>query len=194
MTKQRVSIAVLMALLFSGMCVVENSAVRAKPEDRAAGSVSSVYMLAGEFRTVFANLLWIKVDQYHHEFIEHNPNWTQNKDSLGLIRLITSLDPHFSEAYATGSLIYLKGCNDRNKAAQYLEEGIANNPRDWDLHRLAVLLYARHFNDPVRALPHAKLALEYCDDPNFAPRLAVMQKSVKRMIHEQNSARKSGDN
>ena len=66
-----------MVVLFGGMCIIENSAVRARPA-QPQDQTSAVYKLAGEFRTVFANLLWIKADKYHHEFIQHDPNWCNN--------------------------------------------------------------------------------------------------------------------
>ena len=174
----------LMGCLLCATCVVENSVVQSRPKERAARHESSVFLLAGEFRTVFANLLWTKADQYHHEFSEHNPNWARNKDLLGLLRLITTLDPHFVEAYSTGVMMYSRGLGDPRKASEYLREGLANNPRAWDLHRIAVILYARHFNDPGRALPHARLALNYCDDEHYKPRLQHLLETVERLVRE----------
>lgn len=189
--RQRIVTIALMGCLLCAICVVENSIVRSRPKERATGSASSVLMLAGEFRTVFANLLWIKADQYHHEFLEHNRNWTQNKDLLGMLRLVTALDPHFVEAYSSGAVMYSRGAGNRLRASEYLEEGLANNPRAWDLHRIAVILYARHFNDPRRALPHARLALKYCDDEQYKPRLRQLLRTVERLVRERQAVRQN---
>ena len=178
----------LMGCLLCATCVVENSMVQSRPRESVTGNQSSILLLAGEFRAVFANLLWVKADQYHHEFSEHNPSWTKNKDLLGMLRLITTLDPHFVEAYSTGAVMYTRGLHDPLRASAYLEQGLANNPRSWDLHRMAVILYARHFNDPNRALPHARLALKYCDDQHYKPRLRKLLQTAARMVRERRRA------
>lgn len=182
--KQRLVTAGLMLVLFSGVCIVENTAVRERPAEAQSGGVSSVYALAGEFRTVFANLLWIKADHYHHEFIEHNPKWTQNKDLAGLLNLVTTLDPHFVEAYSSGALIYADGYGDNDKAVRYLREGITHNPKAWDLHRSLAILYARRIDDPERALPYARLAAKYCDDDWYRPRMHRLARTIEEMALE----------
>lgn len=183
--KRGVALAGLVLLMFCGICIIENAAVRARPPEPVDRGNSSMYMLAGEFRTVFANLLWIKVDQYHHEFTEHNRNWTQNKELIGLLNLITSLDPHFQEAYAVGSAIYSEGFKDNQKAMSYLLEGIHNNPRAWELHKIAVIMYARHLHNPKRALFHARLMVKYCDDQWYLPSLQRLANTVRRLAEEQ---------
>lgn len=177
--KPRIGIVIAALLLFGGVCILENGAVRAKPPETVPRGSSSVYMLAGEFRTVFANLLWMKAEQYHHEFIKHNPHWAENRELIGLLTLITTLDPHFPEAYATGTSIYSVGYKNNRKALNYLIEGIHNNPRSWELHRLAVIMYARHFNDPERALFHARLAVKYCDDSFYRQVMMRLLKTVE---------------
>ncbi|MCL5102545.1 MAG: hypothetical protein M1133_00325 [Armatimonadetes bacterium] len=177
----RITYAITILLMFGAICVLENSTVKAKPPEPAERGVSSVYMLAGEFRTVFANLLWIKAEQYHHEFLQHNKDWAKNKELVGLLNLITNLDPHFPEAYAVGTSIYADGFNDKNRALRYLIEGIHNNPRSWELHRIATIMYARHLHDPQRALFHARLTVKYCDDQWYAPSLHRLLQTVQRL-------------
>jgi uncharacterized membrane protein len=173
--KQKLIIAGLMVLLFSGMCIIENDVVSSRPKTNLDSNTSSVYMLAGEFRTVFANLLWIKTEQYHHEYTAHGRDWTKDDETLGLIRLITRLDPHFPEAYAVGTYLYADGRRDDHKAMKYLLEGIYYNPKEWSLHQIAAIMYAHRTHSPERALYHAKLALKYCNDDFY-------QKSLKKLI------------
>ncbi len=163
-----------MGLLFSGMCIVENSVLAERPQTETCGT-SSVYMLAGQFRCVFANLLWIKAEQYHHEYTAHHSDWTKDKELLGLIKLTTDLDPHFPEAYEVGTYLYADGQKDNKAAMRYLLEGISNNPEQWDLHQLAAIMYGHRLNNKKLALVHAKLALKYCND-NF------YRKSIERLI------------
>jgi len=166
--RHRLVVISAMALLFSGMCIIENGAVRARPVEPAGHDASSIYMLAGEFRTVFANLLWVKVEQYHHEYLEKHASWSSNTELLGLLDLITALDPHFVEAYAAGYYIHADGRKDKDGALNYLRQAVVHNPRSWELHRLTAIVYACRMKDPERALPHARLALKYCDDQFYA--------------------------
>lgn len=156
--KGKIGLSISIALLFAGMCIVENNAIRTRPASPTDND-SSVYKLAGEFRVVFANLLWIKADRYHHEFIQRNPNWTHNKELLGMFKMITALDPHFVEAYSTGAYILMKGYKDNSKALIYLRKGISNNPKSSELNELAAIIYARQLNDPKTAIPYAKKAV-----------------------------------
>lgn len=175
--KSKVLIAVLMVILFSGMCIIESNMQSMKPKD-PADRTSSVYMLAGEFRTVFANLLWIKAETYHHEFIQRDPNWTKDKELLGIITMITALDPHFAEAYESGAYIYADGEKNTKKAVNYLCEGIANNPKSWELHQLLAIFYYRKMHNSTLAIEHQKLAVAYCSDKFYKQ---VAERSLKDM-------------
>jgi len=183
--KERVILYATMAALFCGIAVVENSAEKARPVTAESQRVSSVYMLAGEFRTVFANLLWIKAEQYHHEYIERDPNWTRNKELMGLLDLITTFDPHFTEAYGVGAYIIADGYHSPKRAVAYLRRALADNPKAWELHRIAAIMFVRRLNDPERALPHALLAYRYCDD-EFHQRMALkLIRTIKGMLRDE---------
>lgn len=185
--KNKAVIVALMALMFSGLCILETNAINERPKE-PANRVSSVYMLAGEFRTVFANLLWIKAESYHHEFIQRNSNWTKDKELLGLINLITTLDPHFIEAYSSGAVIYINGEHKPKKAVDYLREGITNNPKSWELHQLLAIVYVRQLDDPDRALSHQKLAVKYCND-DFYKKAAIRTLNVIRRDQKEKAAK-----
>lgn len=177
--------AALVAALFAGMSVVENGAVSSRPSQARSERLSSVAALAGEFRTVAANLLWIKADRYHHEFAERNPDWTQDTDLLGLLHMITDLDPRFEEAYSSGAIIYAYGSERPKRAIAYLSEGISHNPRSWDLHRVAAIIYARRLRDPARALVHARAAVTYCDSDSDKPIMRRLLRTIRRMADDQ---------
>lgn len=148
---------VLLAVLMCGLAVLDTTMEQGRP--RTPGDSSAAVALAGEFRTVFANLLWLKLDIYHHEYIEHHGDWTKNEDALGLDRLITRLDPHFEEAYATGSVMLI-GMGKPKEAVAYLEEGVTNNPNSMMLHDQMGTTLAIHMRDYNGAIYHLRRA--YC--------------------------------
>jgi hypothetical protein len=184
--RHRVMLVSLAALVFAGMCVIENRAVQSRPVE-PADNVSAAYKLAGEFRVVFANLLWIKADKYHHEYIQYDPNWCNNKELLGLFKMITALDPRFVEAYSSGTYILLYGYHDTPRAVAYLKKGITANPKSMELNELAAVLYARKLNDPQGALPYAQRAVRFATDDFYRGVAKRTLHSVERMIKEKGS-------
>lgn len=182
--KHNVITYILMAVLFSGMCIVENSTVGAKPDGPGFECDSSIYALAGEFRVVFANLLWIKAENYHHEYLLKGGNWTKNEELLGLITLITKIDPRFVEAYSTGAYMYADGQNDTRKAVKYLQQGIDNNPRASELYEIMAVMQARRLNKPDRAVAYAKQAVKYAEDDWNRKRLTRLLHTIENLANE----------
>lgn len=171
-----------MAIMFAGVCVLDVSVERSRPP--IPRSDSAFHALAGEFRTVAANLLWIKADKYHHEFIAHGGNWSQNKDILPLIRLITDLDPYFVEAYLTGGWILATGLDLPDEAVRFLKAGILSNPNSSELHEGLGTLYAGRLGEPHEGLKHLERALSLARDDFDTQRLTRLINSVRRMCEE----------
>lgn len=182
MSNLRIALCVAI-LLFAGMSFAENSAMRSRPTE-PVDRASAIFRLAGEFRTVFANLLWIKADSYHHEFIEKDPHWAQNKELLGLMKMITALDPRFEEAYSTGAYILIYGYHDIPKSINYLHQGIEANPKSRELNQLAAMIYAHNLSQPERALPYARKAVQYSEDNWNRQVTTRMLRSITRMAAE----------
>ncbi len=153
----RLTTATLILVLFAGIATLDTSVGKVKSVRSETKHDSAVIALAGEFRTVFANLLWIKAEQYHHEYLAHNSDWAENADVLGLDRLITKLDPHFDEAYAAGARM-LTETGKIKEARLFLEEGVDNNPDSMMLHEELGTLAARHQKDYKDSLFHLKRA------------------------------------
>lgn len=57
-------------------------------------------------------------------------------EALPLFRMMTWSDPHFVEAYNFGAFLVFSAAKDHNlqRALEFLEEGIKNNPRSYVLH------------------------------------------------------------
>lgn len=174
----------VMLLLFAAASILEQHAVSQRPARFSGAEVSSVYALAGEFRTVAAKLLWIRADRYHHEFISRDPDWAKDEDLLGLILLITRLDPRFTEAYASGAVMYAYGFNNPERAVQFLEEGIRHSPQSWDLHETAAIIYARKLNKPDIALQHARIAYSLSRDSFKRRNLRRLVRTLEDMASE----------
>ena len=187
--RARAAAIVLMGLLFCGVCTLENAAVKARPNVRGE-QISSIYALAGEFRTVFANLLWIKADEYHHEFLQHERDWSKNRELAGLLDLIIVLDPGFVEAYADRAYIYADGDNDPRKALRILKQGISNNPRSRELYELTAIIYARRLRLPKLGIPYARKAVLCAEDGWYRTRAGRLLRTIQSMAA--NSGRDTG--
>jgi hypothetical protein len=117
---------------------------------QASGSPAAA-QVAGQFRTVGANLLWVKIESYHHEQEKRGKSWTQNGDLLPLLRATTYLDPHFVEAYSVHS--YMLAANKHyDEALTLLHEGIRNNPKSSELYEGAGLIYARYLKQTEKGM------------------------------------------
>jgi len=170
-------------VLFVGMSLVENSAMRLRPAE-PADRASAIFRLAGEFRVVFANLLWVKADSYHHEFIATNPHWCQNRELLGLMRVITALDPRFVEAYSTGAYVLMYGYRDIPRSLSYLHQGLKSNPKSRELNQLAAIIYAHKLEQPDRALPYARNAVKYSEDDWTRNQTRRLLRTIGRLAQE----------
>src|SRR5215212_12158054 len=80
------------------------------------------------FREVAASLLWVKTDDYFHRG-EYEP-------ILRLVRLITTIDPHQIDVYATGAWHMAYNFMDKRlipEGINFLAEGTKHNPTVYDL-------------------------------------------------------------
>lgn len=176
----------LIIVLLSGLAALDTTMARARPTVSKQDRNSVAVALAGEFRVVFANLLWIKADEYHHEYIAHGGDWTKNQDALGLDRLVTKFDPHFEEAYAAGERLMV-GLGKLAEARAFLEEGVTNNPNSMMLHDEYGTLLAAHLKEYDKSLFHLKRAYLLSKDDWDRRRL-------KRLIHTVEGLKKDSTN
>jgi tetratricopeptide (TPR) repeat protein len=110
-----------------GMNIGGNTA--ALPFEYMLGAVSG-------FRQVIAGLLWVRTDSFFH---------SGNYDAvLPMLRMITWLDPNWTDVYATGGWHITYNFTDTDQRSDrrylppglaFLSEGIANNPRIFDLYK-----------------------------------------------------------
>ena len=173
-----------LALIFIAICalepVVDASYAKSGCSRKMSGD-SAAYALAGEFRSVIANLLWIKVERYHHEFIQTNANWRANKEVLPLVKVITDLDPHFTDAYVLGSWMLCMGLDRTDEGIDYLKEGVQNNPDNMAVNEIMGTIYARKLDQPVKAMPYLRRALALSADDLDRKRMRRLMRSVQGM-------------
>lgn len=183
-------LALLVALVIG--CVLAEGWLSANTPKMENASVDNtalrtVLAMVGQFRIVFANLLWIKVDQYHHEYIEHHGDWAQDTDLLPLLRAITWLDPHFVQAYQVAGFMLSARLHRFEHARQILEEGIRNNPKSSELYEemgMAILRAKRNYRE---AYPYLSKALSLAQDEFDRQRLQRFCQTLRRKIVEENS-------
>lgn len=182
---------VLIALLAIG-CVVSEGILSAHPPKTENATVENaalrtVLAMAGQFRIVFANLLWIKVDRYHHEYIEHHGDWAQDTDLLPLLRTITWLDPHFVQAYQVMGFMLSGRLHRYAHARRILQEGIRNNPNAYELYEemgMAIIRGTRNYRE---AYPYLTKALSLAQDEFARRRLRRFCQTIQRKIQEENT-------
>jgi len=160
------------------------------------GQNLAIAMLSG-FRGVVADFVWLRAHRVWEEAWDRlerpenpeNPSWYLMEQDL---RLAVTLQPHSIAFWDIGSwhmawnISYGEGKNRnhpsqlyRDKVArdwvlrgqQFLEEGIRNNPDNYELHfRLGFLLYFKR-KDPLGAIPHLKKAAGFPEAPLYVGRM-----------------------
>jgi len=152
---------------------------------------AALVQAAGEFRIVAANILWAKVvDHYHHQYMADGGDWSKNASLLPLLQTITTLDPHFVEAYELMGGTILPRLGRVTEAQSVLERGIKNNPYDWEMYREMAMLYAWTQHRPQEALPYAQAGLAQADD-DFSRRLMTkLCHTLHRQIRDRAKAAK----
>ncbi len=143
------------------------------------GGAAYVQML-GEFRVVAANLLWVKADEYNHEYEARHATPLENRELIGMCQLITQLNPRFEQAYLVGSMIYRKGDKDPRKAKDYLLLGYKYLPSSWEIPRDLALLEGIDYKDKRAALPYARMAYKNATDPFYKANMLRLVKAIEQ--------------
>ncbi|MCC6444907.1 MAG: hypothetical protein IT210_15795 [Armatimonadetes bacterium] len=174
----------LAALLFCALALAEGAAqsryARLQGSKGAPDGAGVLRQLAGEFRHVFANLLWVKVDRYHHEMEEHHGKLKDDSNLMPIIRMITWLDPEFVEAYAVGGWLLVHYLGKPAEGKRFLDEGIARNPRRYELYESLGWYYAKRERNADRALHAFRQALECPMDDFDRKRLMKLCRTIKK--------------
>jgi tetratricopeptide (TPR) repeat protein len=118
------------------------------------------------FHPLAADLYWVRTIQY---FGEHVQTDEQYPHLYPLTDLVTSLDPHFVEAYQIGGLFLVIGKRFPEAIALY-EKGIKANPGRWELPHDLGRLYFIELNDDVQALRWWEAANRLPGRPHYLPR------------------------
>lgn len=183
----------LTLVLFTGAAASDRILSRQSATQQREGGLegpSAVYVaMLGQFRTVAANLLWIKADDYHHEFLETNPHWSQNEEILPLMRMITWLDPNFVQAYTAGSWMLGIYMEKPDQGMEFLEEGIRNNPNSSEIYETKALMVWRTQGDIRAALKELKKAEALATNRFDKDRLGESVRTVEAQIASGQEAR-----
>lgn len=137
------------------------------------------------FKQVIAGALWIRADDFFHR--------GQYQAIVPIVRIVTWLDPHNIDVFTTGAwhLDYnfvdeANSLSDKRyipAAIALMKEGIANNPKIWDLYfELGWTHYSRKLMDDAKA---AEYIAEACRHGSLDPNTGEMKprpEFVDRML------------
>ena len=123
-------------------------------------------------RATLADVYWLQTIQYYGEHVKTD----HRLDSLpAMVRLVTSLSPHFTEAYFFGAFSMIDVGRPATAYA-LLQQGYRANPRDWRfpfyLGFFAYTYASGAHKDAVAAQWYADAA-RLPGRPEFVPRLAA---------------------
>jgi tetratricopeptide (TPR) repeat protein len=127
--------------------------------------------IAGEYGLVVADYAWLRAIQYYayHLVRDANYEWFAH-----IIRVVTSLDPLFIEAYRFGAFVLSWDMDRPEDAIQLLREGMQRNPVRWELPFEAAFVAYTKLKDYDRAAYYFDLAARLPDVWTVAPRMAAV--------------------
>ena len=174
MTKRIIALVYLVTLM-----VVAETQMDATRLPVIRTSSAFVEML-GEFRIVAANMLWIKTDEYHHEYEARHADPAKNRELIGMCQLITRLNPRFEQAYLVGAMVYRNGEKNPLKALHYLQQGLHQLPSSWQIPRDMAFIEANNLHNRPSATVYAELAYKNADDPFYKRSMKQLVDILKR--------------
>ena len=123
-------------------------------------------------RATIADVYWLSTIQYYGEHVKAD----HRLDSLpAMVRLVTSLSPHFTEAYFFGAFSMID-VGRPGTAYALLQDGFRANPRDWRFPfylGFFVYTYAKGAHKNAIAAQWYADAARLPGRPEFVPRLAA---------------------
>lgn len=124
--------------------------------DRLKSTTSTTMRFLGGLRSATAAFLWLKVDRLHDEY--YAEDFSKEQELVPLYRIITWLDPHFTDAYYVGSYLLYR-FEKHDESWSFAEEGLRNNPSSskMELNLGQLALFER--KDPKRAAAHLEKAV-----------------------------------
>lgn len=120
--------------------------------------------LLGSFRTTAASYLWITVEHYHHEYEWAGGSWKKDITFMPLIKLITTLDPHFAAAYDFGGYHLAVNLHKVQEGMDFLNEGLKNNPDSYELNFTMGYIYFFVLKDYQTSYNYLAKAVKFTKD------------------------------
>ena len=105
------------------------------------------------FQRLYADLNWLSFIQYYGD--RRSASEDKLRHAPEYLRLIIKMDPHFKAPYWFASFVLAGDLGKTREAEEILDEGIKNNPEDWNL------LYIAGFNQYFYAKDQEKAAQYY---------------------------------
>ena len=163
-----ITATLLMASVAGTQALVDRDRAAVNDEADVPFSAAAVVVrgFVGQIRGLLADFLWLRVDEYQHRRRIVNGDLLRADDEalMPLVRLITWLNPHFTDAYALGGQWLAFHFERPREAVAFYDEGIRNNPRDAGLLTGAAWVYWRFLHDPAEGAAMADRAARVTTD------------------------------
>ena len=154
-------------------------------------SAGAVSVAAGQFRSVAANLLWLKVvDHYHHQHMADGGDWSKKREPPADPQDDHRAGPAFrrspTPSWAARSCARTGHVRE---GEEVLKRGIAQNPKEYELYRQMALLITLDDRRPADALPYAQKGLETAPDDFSRNIMKKLCKTLEGRIADARQAR-----
>ncbi|MBD3369749.1 hypothetical protein GF402_05220 [Candidatus Fermentibacteria bacterium] len=122
------SLALLLAAILAGLAA---SRMRSRHESTSMEVFESGIK---SLKSITANALYLRIDDYHHLWMYQGHTWTTATDYLPMIWLVVTLRPDFVQAYVDGAYHLAVNLDQPREGLDLLRRGIRNSPRNLALY------------------------------------------------------------
>ena len=176
--------SVAMALVAGLACAISLQVARERWYPAVASPVDEVYFTSGEgvgrlalsFKSVLADVYWIRAIQYFAATRLKGQAAPRQDLLYPLLEVATTLDPAFNIAYRFGAVFLaegrLRGLSHPDLAVKLLDKGFANNPHKWQYLYDKAFVYYWTYRDARTAAHWFAEAGKVPRSPEWLPGLA----------------------
>ncbi|MBX3072500.1 hypothetical protein KF707_06490 [Candidatus Obscuribacterales bacterium] len=177
-------ILTLMAFAMASFChrkLTDHVPVEVRSE-QLIPSASALKLISGGFEQVLCDFYWLKFVGY----IGDTTNLNVRSDlACNYLELITSLDPHFTQAYWFALFTLSADQGNPSRAADILDFGTKNNPDNWIFPFLAGINQHLYNDDELNAAKFFRIASSYPGAPEWlSPHADILEARLPRLLKE----------
>ena len=173
-------------VLHMGLCSIKVENAERATRDPILVSPTVAKLLCLGNTQLAADLYWLRFIQYIGDIDSRQID--KSRKAYSYLNLVTSLDPHFTQAYWFAAFVVGSEMKRPDLAQALIERGIQANQNNWYLPFIAGINQYLFAHNETNAANYYRLAAKFPDAPSWLRRQAdVLQAKIPSLVKEVNT-------